>query len=61
MNKPEFEKFILELEDISSCIYMLCSVLEVDTDGMYADAARGSWRHLDRVIADMRRKLEARK
>ena len=59
MNKPGFEKFILELEDISSGIYMLCSVLEVDTDGMYADAARGSWRHLSRIIADMRGELEA--
>lgn len=58
MHKYEFEQFIMELKAVAGELCMLGSVLDLDTEGFYADAARGSWRHLSRIIADMRGELE---
>ena len=58
MNKYEFERFVMELEGVAGELCMLGSSLIIDTEGCFADAATGSWRHLNRIIADMRGKLE---
>lgn len=58
MNKYEFEQFIMELKDVAGKLCMLSSALDLDTEGFFADAARGRWRHLSRIIADMRGELE---
>ena len=57
MHKYEFEQFIMELKGVAGELCMLSYVLDLDTEGFFADAARGSWRHLSRIIADMRGEL----
>ena len=59
MHNFKFEEFMMELQDVSGELYMLRGELEREMDDMYAAAARGSWRHLSRIIADMRGELEA--
>lgn len=59
MHKYEFEQFIMELKGVSGELRMLSASLERESEDIYADAARGRWRHLSRIIADMIGELEA--